>query len=36
MVGKGVTVRRIVTWYKRGLTAEEIGDRIRHLTLAEV
>ncbi|MEG4058306.1 MULTISPECIES: DUF433 domain-containing protein [unclassified Microcoleus] len=36
IVGKCVTVRRIVTWYKRGLTAEEIGDRIRHLTLAEV
>jgi len=36
ILGKGVTVRRIVTWYKRGLTAEEIGDRIRHLCLAEV
>jgi uncharacterized protein (DUF433 family) len=36
IVGKGVTVRRIVTWYKRGLNAEEIGDRIGHLTLAEV
>jgi uncharacterized protein (DUF433 family) len=34
--GKGVTVRRIVSWYKRGLTAEEIGDRIGHLTFAEV
>jgi uncharacterized protein (DUF433 family) len=34
--GKGVTVRRIVSWYKRGLTAEEIGDRIGNLTLAEV
>jgi uncharacterized protein (DUF433 family) len=34
--GKGVTVRRIVSWYKRGLTAEEIGDRIGHITLAEV
>ena len=34
--GKGVTVRRIVSWYKRGLTAEEIGDRIGHLTLTEV
>ncbi|TAF71346.1 MAG: DUF433 domain-containing protein [Oscillatoriales cyanobacterium] len=33
---KGVTVRRIVTWYKRGLNAEEICDRISHLTLAEV
>ena len=33
--GKGVTVRRIVSWYKRGLTPEEIGDHIGHLTLAE-
>ncbi|HAG83271.1 MAG TPA: hypothetical protein DCL61_19540 [Cyanobacteria bacterium UBA12227] len=36
IVGKGVTVRRIVTWYKRGLNAEEIASRIGHLTLAEV
>ncbi|AFY88030.1 MAG: hypothetical protein CLLPBCKN_001961 [Chroococcidiopsis cubana SAG 39.79] len=34
--GKGVTVRRIVSWYKRGLAAEEIGDRIGNITLAEV
>lgn len=34
--GKGVTVRRVVSWYKRGLSPEEIGDRIGHLTLAEV
>jgi uncharacterized protein (DUF433 family) len=36
ILGKGVTVRRIVFWYKRGLTPEEIGERIGHLTLAEV
>jgi uncharacterized protein (DUF433 family) len=36
IAGKGVTVRRIVTWYKRGLNAEEICDRIGHLTLAEI
>ena len=36
ILGKGVTVRRIVTWYKRGLNAEEICDRISRLTLAEV
>ena len=30
IVGKGVTVRRIVTWYKRGLNAEEKCDRIGH------
>lgn len=34
--GKGVTVRRIVSWYKRGLAPEEISDRIGHITLAEV
>ncbi|MBW4646053.1 MAG: DUF433 domain-containing protein [Goleter apudmare HA4340-LM2] len=33
---KGVTVRSIVSWYKRGLVAEEIGDRIGSITLAEV
>ena len=27
IAGKGITVRRIVTWYKRGLNAEEISDR---------
>ncbi|MGB7442144.1 MAG: DUF433 domain-containing protein [Coleofasciculaceae cyanobacterium] len=36
IAGKGVTVRRIVTWYKRGLNAEEISDRVAHLTLAEI
>lgn len=45
ILGKGVTVRRIVSWYKRGLSPEEIGDseallltadRIGHLTFAEV
>lgn len=34
--GKGITVRRIVHWYKRGLVAEEISDRIGNVTLAEV
>lgn len=36
IAGKGVAVRRVVTWYKRGLNAEEICDRIGNLTLAEV
>jgi len=36
ILGKGVTVRRIVSWYKHGLPPEEIADRIGHLTLAEV
>jgi uncharacterized protein (DUF433 family) len=30
IAGKGITVRRIVTWYKRGLNAEEIADLIGH------
>jgi uncharacterized protein (DUF433 family) len=36
IAGTGVTVRRIAIWYKQGLSAEEIGDRIGHLTLAQV
>lgn len=36
IAGKGVTVRRIVSLYKRGQNAEEIADRISHLSLAEV
>ena len=36
IAGKGVTVRRIVFLYKRGQNAEEIADRISHLSLAEV
>lgn len=34
--GTGVTVRRIVGWYKLGLTAEEIVAELPHLTLAQV
>src|SRR5947209_1574235 len=36
IAGTGVTVRRIVQWYKLGLSAEEIADRIGHLALAQV
>jgi uncharacterized protein (DUF433 family) len=36
IAGKGITVRRVVHWYKRGLVAEEICDRIGTVTLAEV
>jgi uncharacterized protein (DUF433 family) len=36
VAGTGVTVRRIVGWYKLGLSAEEIASRIGHLTLAQV
>ena len=32
----GVTVRRIVGWYKLGLSPEEIAEEIGHLTLAQV
>jgi uncharacterized protein (DUF433 family) len=31
-----VTVRRIASWYRMGLSAEEIADRISHLTLTQV
>lgn len=36
IAGTGVTVRRIVGWYKLGLTPEEIVGEIPHLTLAQV
>jgi len=36
IAGTGITVRRIVGWYKLGLTAEEIAAEIPHLTLAQV
>jgi uncharacterized protein (DUF433 family) len=36
IAGTGVTVRRIVGWYKLGLTADEIVAEIPHLTLAQV
>jgi len=36
IAGTGVTVRRIVGWYKLGLSPEEIADQIEHLTLAQV
>lgn len=36
IAGTGVSVRRIVVWYKLGLTPEEIADRIGHLSLAQV
>lgn len=31
-----VSVQRIVVWHKRGLTPEEIGDRLGHLNLAQI
>ncbi len=36
IAGTGVTVHRIVTWYKLGLSPEEIAARVGHLSLARV
>lgn len=36
IAGTGVTVQRVVGWYKLGLTPEEIAERIGHLSLAQV
>jgi uncharacterized protein (DUF433 family) len=36
VAGTGVTVQRIVGWYKLGWSPEEIADRIGHLSLAQV
>lgn len=32
----GVTVRRVVQWYRLGHAPEDIADRIGHLSLAQV
>ena len=36
IAGTGVSVRRIVGWYRMGLTPEEITTEIPHLDLAHV
>lgn len=36
VAGTGVTVQRIVGWYKQGLTPEEISTEIPHLSIAQV
>jgi uncharacterized protein (DUF433 family) len=36
IAGTGVTVRRIIGWYKQGLTPNQIVTEIPHLTLAQV
>ena len=36
IAGPGVTVRRIVGWYKQGLTPEEITTEMPHLSVAQV
>lgn len=36
IAGTGVSVQRVVGWYKLGLSPEEIAERIGHLSLAQV
>jgi uncharacterized protein (DUF433 family) len=36
IAGTGISVRRIVGWYKLGWSPEEIADRIGHISLAQV
>jgi uncharacterized protein (DUF433 family) len=36
IAGTGVTVRRIVSLYQLGLSADEIASRIGHLTIGQV
>jgi uncharacterized protein (DUF433 family) len=36
VAGTGVTVRRIVGWYKLGLSPDEIGARIGHISVGQV
>jgi uncharacterized protein (DUF433 family) len=35
-IGNRVSVQRVAAWYKMGLNAEEIIDRMGNLTLAQV
>jgi uncharacterized protein (DUF433 family) len=36
IAGTGITVHRIVRWYKQGYSPEQIADEYAHLTLAQV
>lgn len=36
VAGTGVTVHRIIGWYKLGLSPEEIAETIGHISLAQV
>ena len=36
IAGTGITVQRIVGWYKLGFNPEEIADQIDHLSYAQV
>src|SRR5688572_4100432 len=36
IAGTGVTVQRIASWYRLGLSPEEIANEIPHLSIAQV
>jgi len=36
VAGTGLTVSRIASWYKMGMTPEEVALEYQHLTLAQV
>ncbi|OLP18406.1 hypothetical protein BST81_10875 [Leptolyngbya sp. 'hensonii'] len=36
IAGSRVSVQRVAAWYKRGLNAEEIADRMGNITLVQV
>ncbi len=36
IAGTGVTVQRVVSWYKLGFSPEDIAAEIEHLTLAQI
>lgn len=36
IAGTGISVHRIVGWYKLGLAPEQIVDRIGHISMAQV
>lgn len=36
IAGTGITVQRVVGWYKLGLAPGDIADEVKHLSLAQV
>ena len=36
IAGTGITVHRLVRWYKQGYTAEQIADEYAHVSLAQI
>ena len=36
IAGTGITVHRLVRWYKQGFTAEQIADEYAHVSLAQI